>query len=567
MRKNYLLLFLLLFCSIGIRAQQIRMKASSEVKTVNQFKGRATRASDQQGVTATLKYERVADMKVPRIGHQIIPTFSGVLVVGGHTTNFALTSTAEVFLEGIWFDRSIDSPHDEGFSVVLDDGRVMVGGGYSEDLGVGQSKRVDIYDPMTMTFSKGPDLSEARAACHAIAVGKGIYVAGNWYADDLEFDYYDGSSFSSVGMTLPHSAPYLFTCKGTELYVMSPADEYGDPIDLVENNNGELRFPAILYDAAEDEAWYTFWPVYVDYRPLQLPREFRSTDYYCESEKCYFVLASNGSEYMLTAPAPELERCYSFTDFQIPTKHPVTQESISWRGGVFVNESKQELYLIGASGTAKNQTVHIISYNYDTKAWTLSSAEGFGYDLMSGSWALLTDGRLMCAGGSEGDNFTARKDVCIFTPTEAGTDGTDSSQSFGGPRLIVWLKSGDKVSYDLADVPVTTFSGSKLIIQTNKVTIPYERKDVLRYTYEDTKETGIDLSPGERRVEINREGDEIIFRGLQVGGIASIYAINGILIEQRKVTDSLPLTISLKNRPNGVYIVKAGTETIKVMKR
>ena len=61
MRKNYLLLFLLLFCSIGIRAQQIRMRASSEVKTVNQLKSRATRASDQQGVTATLKYERVAD--------------------------------------------------------------------------------------------------------------------------------------------------------------------------------------------------------------------------------------------------------------------------------------------------------------------------------------------------------------------------------------------------------------------------------------------------------------------------------------------------------------------------
>ena len=195
MRKRDLLLFLLLFCSIGIRAQQIRMRASSEVKTVSQLKSSATRASDQQGVTATLKYERVADMKVPRIGHQIIPTFSGVLVVGGHTTNYALTPTAEVFLADRWFDRSIDSPHDEGFSVVLSDGRVMVGGGYSNDRGVGQSKRVDIYDPMTMTFSKGPDLSVARAACNAIAIGKGIYVAGNWYADDLEFDYYDGTSF------------------------------------------------------------------------------------------------------------------------------------------------------------------------------------------------------------------------------------------------------------------------------------------------------------------------------------------------------------------------------------
>ena len=576
MRKNYLLLFLLLFCSIGIRAQQIRMRASSEVKTVNQLKSRATRASDQQGVTATLKYERVADMKVPRIGHQIIPTFSGVLVVGGHTTNFALTSTAEVFLEGVWFDRSIDSPHDEGFSVVLDDGRVMVGGGYSEDFGIGQSSRVDIYDPMTMTFSKGPDLSLARAACHAIAVGKGIYVSDNWYEDDLEFDYYDGSSFSSVGMTLPHSAPYLFTCKGTELYVMSPADEYGDPIDLVENNNGELRFPAILYDVADDETWYTFWPVYVDYRPLQLPREFRSTDYYCESEKCYFVLASNGSEYMLTAPAPELERCYSFTDFQIPTKHPVTQESISWRGGVFVNESKKEVYLIGASGTAKNQTVHIISYNYDTKDWTLSSAGGFGYDLMGGSWALLPDGRLMCAGGSEGDNFTARKDVCIFTPTEAGsgeqqsepadTDATPSEWS-----IIIFTKDQKQHEFQLAgNRPEVKFGASTLqVIISSAVQAEFSQDDVVKIAYKNPEQTDIDSPVADRNTaEINYQDDGmLVISQLSEGAAVSIYAMDGRQLRQLSASGDGTCRLDLSALPKGVYLVKTDSITYKIMKR
>ena len=576
MRKNDLLLFLLLFCSIGIRAQQIRMKASSEVKTVNHFKGRATRASDQQGVTATLKYERVADMKVPRIGHQIIPTFSGVLVVGGHTTNFALTSTAEVFLEGMWLDRSIDSPHDEGFSVVLDDGRVMVGGGYSNDRGVGQSKRVDIYDPMTMTFSKGPDLSLARAACHAIAVGNGIYVSGNWYEEDFEFDYYDGTSFSSVGMTLPHSAPYLFTCKGTELYVMSPTDEYGDPIDLVENNNGELRFPTILYDTAEDETWYTFWPVYVDYRPLQLPREFRSTDYYCESEKCYFVLASNGSEYMLTAPAPELERCYSFTDFQIPTKHPVTQESINWRGGVFVNESKKEVYLIGASGTAKNQTVHIISYNYDTKDWTLSSAGGFGYDLMGGSWALLSDGRLMCAGGSEGDNFTARKDVCIFTPTEAGsgeqqsepadTDTTPSEWS-----IIIFTKDLQQHEFQLAgNRPEVKFGASTLqVIISSAVQAEFSQDDVVKIAYKNPQQTDIDSPVADRNTaEINYQDDGLlVISRLSEGAAVSIYAMDGRLLRQLCASGDGTCRLDLSALPKGAYLVKTDSITYKIMKR
>lgn len=141
------------------------------------------------------------------------------------------------------------------------------------------------------------------------------------------------------------------------------------------------------------------------------------------------------------------------------------------------------------------------------------------------------------------------------------------AQSNARPKLVVWLKSGDKVVYDLVDVPITTFSGNQLVIRTNKVTIPYERKNVLRYTYEDLVSDGIELSPSERCVEINQDGDEITFRGLQAGSVASIYAVNGTLIDQRKLTDSQPLTISLKNRPNGVYIVKAGTETIKVTKR
>ena len=591
MRKNYLLLFLLLFCSIGIRAQQIRKRASSEVKTVNQLKSRATRASDQQGVTTTLKYERVADMKVPRIGHQIIPTISGVLVVGGHTTNFALTPTAEVFLEGIWFDRSIDSPHDEGFSIVLNDGRVMVGGGYSNDRGVGQSKRVDIYDPMTMTFSKGPDLSVARAACNAITVGKGIYVSGNWYEDDLEFDYYDGTSFSPVGFTLPHSAPYLFTCKGTELYVMSPADEYGDPIDLVENNNGELRFPAILYDTAEDEAYYVFWPVYVDYRPLQLPREFRSTDYYCEAEKCYFVLASNGSEYMLTAPAPELEVSYMFTDFQIPTKHPVTQESISWRGGVFVNESKQELYLIGASGTAKNQTVHIISYNYDTKDWTLSSADGFGYDLMAGSWALLSDGRLMCAGGSEGDNFTARKDVCIFTPTAAGAgeqvdpgpgpDDPDPGPDDPDPDDPDLMPSDWAITVQTKDLQVHEFQmvGQRpevrlgetalQVIISEKMESEFVYSDVVKIAYKYCGRTTINDPTAERTPSKIGQMDNNLLVVSSLNGEASvrIYTLDGKLVRKIRNTDNGTCRIDLSMLPKGIYLVKTDTITYKIIKR
>ena len=189
--------------------------------------------------------------------------------------------------------------------------------------------------------------------------------------------------------------------------------------------------------------------------------------------------------------------------------------------------------------------------------------------MLTASWAVLADGRLACTGGGIKDNTDAQRTAYLITPTVAGhgNEDTPDNPSAGGPTLIVWLKSGEKVSYELADAPVTSFSDGKLIISTNKATISYERKNVLRYTFENVVTKGIELMPGERRVEINREGDEITFRGLPVGSYARVYSVNGMLIEQRRVSDTQPQTISLQNRPNGVYIVKAGTETIKLMKR
>jgi hypothetical protein len=289
---------------------------------------------------------------------------------------------------------------------------------------------------------------------------------------------------------------------------------------------------------------------------------------------CYFLLAktSKGTQLFMVdmddPDDPEYPVLYIFSSFEIPSVDDAGK-AITWRGGVFVNSARNELYIIGASGSASNQTLHIISFNYDSFDWTMASASGFNHDMLAASWTMLDDGRLACTGGGVNSNFDAQTSSYIFTPLVAGQgdDDTPEEPTGSGPKLVVWLKSGNKVTYELADAPVTTFSGSQLIIRTNKVTISYERKNVLRYTYEDVVTKGIELMPGERRVEINRDGDEIVFRGLQVGGTASIYAVNGTLIEQCEVTDSRPLTISLKNRPNGVYIVKAGTETIKVMKR
>ena len=575
MEKKRLILILTALLSYTVCLQAQRILDGKPVKVFNtKARSKASRAasSNKFGVQSTLKYEKIADMKSARNAHQTFASGNGFIVVGGYNEMLEGTQSAELWQGGQWKTVSLVGATDPIFSVTLNDGRVMVGGGRPSGAGVGHSKATSIYNPTTQTFTKGPDMTIARSLCKGLLIGKNVYVSGNWQEEDKVFDCYDGTKFQSYGQKgLGHSAPYLLFDSSNMIYILSLYDNNRNQIASV-NYNDQICFPFSGYDIVNNESYTSLVPLYSDYHLLDLPDEIRSSDYYIPSEKMYLLMtkADDGNYYLTFIDFPE-GIVYLEEDVMIPSKHPTTGNTITWRGGVYWNEAKKEGYIIGSSGTGGNRSVHIISIRYNgitAEAWSMATADGFNNDLNSAAWTLLSDGRLACSGGMNASTYQPVKDAYIFAPPTAGTDGSEEpTPAVGGSRLVVWLKSGDKVGYDLVDVPVITFSGSKFIIQTNKVNIPYERKDVLRYTFEYTEETGIDLSPGERRVEINREGDELIFRGLQIGGTASIYAINGTLIEQRKVTDSLPLTISLKNRPNGVYIVKAGTETIKVMKR
>lgn len=137
----------------------------------------------------------------------------------------------------------------------------------------------------------------------------------------------------------------------------------------------------------------------------------------------------------------------------------------------------------------------------------------------------------------------------------------------GSPQLVLWQKSGEKVYFNLNDLPETTFENGLLVIKTKNSSIQYQMENVLRYTFEGTGNTGIDVLPSDRGIIISQNGNEVTLRNLQDGSVVAIYAANGNLLEQRTVSGSHPFTISVAQRPAGVYIVKAGSKTIKLMKQ
>ena len=134
------------------------------------------------------------------------------------------------------------------------------------------------------------------------------------------------------------------------------------------------------------------------------------------------------------------------------------------------------------------------------------------------------------------------------------------------PRLVVWHKNGEKTYFELNEMPETTFEGGLLVIRSSKTTVSYQMENILRYTYEGVSTSITDLQPSERAVIIAKDGDGVTFRNLPGGSAVSVYSTNGVLLEQRTAIEGQPLTVSVAQRPAGVYVVKAGKETIKLMK-
>ena len=390
------------------------------------------------------KWERIADMNTARMGHQIFQSGDGFVVVGGHTTNFQLTKTAEIYQNGKWTNISISNPHDGAFSVVLGDGRVMVGGGFSSAKGVGQSKKTDIYDPKTQSFTAGPDMTVARAYAKAVLMNGKVYVNGNWYADNKVMDCYDGSSFTSVGNNMKNfTLPYIFGSKSGTIWTWSLTDPWGKAIDWGTSTSGNKGLSFNKYLVASDETKSSLFTNMVTNVPLGLSDDVRMSNSYNAKQDRYYFLTKNSSGYKLYFTMMD-ESSIGWYNFEIPTVYPNTDIEITYRGSVFVNEAKDEVYLVGSNGPSNNQTIFLFCYNFSDPEVihrTITKVDGFEHNLISGAWTILNDGRLVCTGGSINDNFDAQKYAYIFTPPTSTGSGADEN------GVDVWKKDGSHDTY------------------------------------------------------------------------------------------------------------------------
>lgn len=142
----------------------------------------------------------------------------------------------------------------------------------------------------------------------------------------------------------------------------------------------------------------------------------------------------------------------------------------------------------------------------------------------------------------------------------------NSQVSAQSPQLVVWLKGGEKVYYNLEDLPITKFSGSDVLITTHTVEVAYPLEQVIRYTYENLS-TEIESVLAGNDLYVSRQGDVITFQNLHPTTPVQLFSIDGQLLETRNLNAETAVSISLNAYPVGIYVVKVNGVTYKMMKR
>lgn len=132
-------------------------------------------------------------------------------------------------------------------------------------------------------------------------------------------------------------------------------------------------------------------------------------------------------------------------------------------------------------------------------------------------------------------------------------------------RLVVWKTDGTKIVYSLSQQPKTTYTSDGIVITTSTVSVTYPLNQIVKYTYEGIA-NGIESVISEGGVLVTQDGYNFRFINLKENTLVKVYSINGSLISTHK-SEEKQITISLGDHVNGVYIIKAGDTSYKVIKR
>lgn len=383
-----------------------------------------------------LTVERLPDLNLPRFSHNVFYAGNELTVVGGHTSGFVRTPTAEYYEDGAWHLLNTVYPHDNGIAVVLDGGqRVLLAGGHEKNLGIGQTYEVEIYYPGTHSFEGFGCLDRNRALAQGVELPNGeVVVTGNHQGNDA-IEIFDGGRalrfVKDVEVWRP--MPYVLPIGKEEAMVFGAVwrEERFHPCDTVSRLQGVPFCVPLLKE----------WMPIINDQNSHCLSSFIGDK--ATGDYSYLIAAQNGkgeTGFILIHDTV-------FT--LLPTTSPVPTEwgwgRIRYDRVAVADRTAQRAYLVGSDSTAR---VYVVAVEYGKRPAPIT----FYYsdpmpDFGDVTPVLTPDGNLVVVGGCIDNNFSllssvwllkmSDKEDALASPTPLKTKGVKIVLCLLGALLLV----------------------------------------------------------------------------------------------------------------------------------
>lgn len=352
-----------------------------------------------------METERLPDLNIPRGGHALVWAGDYLLAIGGHTTGFVPTATAEYYKGGRWHTVSTLYPHDTPFALVLKDGDVMVGGGYESNFGVGRTWGVERYHPATYSFSPSHIIDVKRAHGSALELKDGrIVISGNWYATDITEIYTENvDSVWTDTASDNRSYPFILPMGDDNVWIIGATNEsYGGATkNIVDQIKGEPFKVALL------DQWHPHSP---------LDRNVQADA--CQvGENAFLILAVNAEGQF----APMLVDSSGFS--LLPMEQALPKESpwgaIKYLGSFWTSHETETAWLMGMD---EQKRVYLAEIAYLPALHEGQAKLNMYYsqpleDIPASPYEiLLPDGSFVTVGGLNHSNYNSSAAVFAFYP-------------------------------------------------------------------------------------------------------------------------------------------------------
>ena len=363
-----------------------------------------------------VQVERLPDLNIPRSGGFTLVINGVPYVMGGHTSGFVPTPTAEYFENGEWHVLSMVYTHDQGLCQPLPSGKVLLAAGHEKALGIGQTFTVELFDPENRTFEGYGCMEKKRFFPSSALLADGrVLISGNSYEKDC-MEVFDGSRqnkfVKSVSAFL--ASPFIFPLASDDALVIGCMDEYMS-----------LHSDTVVVDRLKGDA--PQMPLFNEWYPISmlLPKSAEASRISQDScQYAYLLLVLNKKNQ--EAAIAKLEG----TDLQLLSTDcsiPMNVEAgghLEWFTSVIVDRTARRGYVVGRD---ERFHLYILAVEYDKQPAHLTFYETELQDSLPFSTpVLLPDGDLLMAGGITDNNFTPYATVLRFhigttDEVEAGT--------------------------------------------------------------------------------------------------------------------------------------------------